>query len=114
MRQRADRIDDLLRDDGAKTLALSAEKPAGIAETTIDQKGHKTSTFADDVRRALRELGRTVKSREVAAWLESHGGSAHTTRELRGACAVELFRQSAKGLGVKKVSRGRYRVDEAA
>jgi hypothetical protein len=44
--------------------------------------------------------------------LEKRGGSAHTTRELGGAVAVELFRMAKKSTsGVKKVARGRYRFD---
>ena len=132
LRARAAQLDEIAADGDATQQSLRAAKSAKAAgQTTLlidappgwppveggpveSTKDLKTSTFADDVRRALRGLGRIAKSKEVAAWLEKHGGSEHTTRELRGACAVELFRMSAKGLGVKKVSRGRYRIDDAA
>ena len=71
----------------------------------------ENGTFASEIRRALRAIGRTTTSRDLAAWIEQQGGSRYTTRPLRSAVAVELFRMSKKATGgVRKVSRGRYRI----
>ena len=102
LRRRVGAIESIL--EGVSTMAP--------ARASRRQNTAEKGSFADDVRAALRSIGRTATSREVADWLENHGGPQRTQRPLRSAVSVELFRMAKKGTGgVEKVARGRYRID---
>ncbi|HNO78598.1 MAG TPA: hypothetical protein PKN33_11110 [Phycisphaerae bacterium] len=112
LRKQADQIDDFLRTLAEETpikTGVNAEK----REPTADL--HKSNgTFANRVRNALDNIGRTVQSRELAEFMIANGEPATKRgRQLAQVVAVELFRMSNRsGSGVRKVSRGRYRSEE--
>jgi len=112
LRSRVAAILAILETDATAVAPLRRRRIPHATKAQKPQKATENGTFANDVRRALRAIGKTTTSADVSAWLDERGGSQHTKRPLRGAVAVELFRMAKKsGGGVKKVSRGRYRSD---
>lgn len=80
-----------------------------LAHTPI--KIEQNGTFASKVRAALAEVARVASSREVAEYMIANGSPEEMNgRPLKERVAVELFRSADLQRGVKKVSRGRYRV----
>lgn len=111
LRQQADLIDRFLqgvsdlRDDQLETQP----EQASPSNPPMDLNG----SFAANVRYALAQIGQQATSRHVALRMMRAGMSPQKNgKPLRNRVAVELFRMAKNGTGgVRKVARGRYRID---
>ena len=113
LRHQADLIDEFLRGvaESAKGDGELRATDTVVAEEIVRPDG----SFASGVRQGLRLVGRTTNSRQVADRMVAQLGyerEMQNGQPLRTRVSVELFRMAAKGTGgVKKVARGRYRIE---
>jgi len=110
LRRQASLIDEFLR--GVDEAQSSTGEASAILGPSVTMP--TDGTFAGKIRAALREIGHPTTSRAVASRLITHGSpTLKNGKPLRNSVSVELFRMAKNGTGgVRKVSRGVYRVAE--
>lgn len=114
-RRQADRIDEFLEELGNENGS-----PAGANGSNIEDSlslavpsDPLNESFSDKIRSALRDIGHTASSRDVADRMIELGDSPpeRNGKPLRQVIAVELFRMSKRETGgVRKIERGRYKM----
>lgn len=112
LREEADALESLLARYGLASDNGTIRSEHHGSNKTVDIS-EKSDTFSGIVRSALRAINRTATSGEVANWITKNVPDPRTSRPLRGAVSVELFRMAKKQTGgVRKTGRGRYRIGE--
>lgn len=106
----ADRIDALLLEFQAESR-VAVKNGSATSSHRIDP--NNGASFASHIREALRVIGRTATSREVAEVLINAGyPEDRNGKPIRDIVSVDLYTMAAKRRdGVRKVARGRYRID---
>ena len=112
LRRQLSSLEQLLADAKSEADGVDGNgHDESLADTMGADSRGSNGSFAADVRMALKQIGKIASSSEVVRQMILSGLIDESDKRLNRV-SVELFRSAKKGIGgVRKVSRGRYRIE---